>query len=199
MALSRKARSGRGGRTRTRGKSQRAKVNDGTNGVVPDIFREMLDEVDASPSDYEIKGRAAKRRRVGERVPRELQNAEEVSSPPADSVGIPIEPQNLQTITWDSEESDETELEWEDVGLRGSGAESNDESGPADVSIVLKDREATQKRKFANRRPGITSAERSMRLDVHKMYICSLLYHVFLRNSFCNDHVVQVNSSRSIN
>jgi hypothetical protein len=39
-----------------------------------------------------------------------------------------------------------------------------------------------------------TLAERKLRLDVHKIHVMCLLYHVFVRNHWCNDSKLQVRS-----
>ena len=154
--------------------------------AVPDVFQEMLAEVESSENDIAGVVRATKRRRVGERPTREPQASSTYlskQSPPSE---------NPQTVTFDSEDSDESEFEWEDVGLASDHVKTDDEVTPAEVSVVLNDKQSDHKSKSTPGRRAVTSAERNMRLDVHKMHVCCLLHHVFLRNAFCNDQHAQV-------
>ncbi|KAJ4371615.1 hypothetical protein N0V83_004835 [Neocucurbitaria cava] len=102
----------------------------------------------------------------------------------------------LQTII-DSDESDGSDIEWEDALGEEDGTEDEDEdTRPApqvgDISITIggkKPEELTPKKRA--RRRAITSVDKKRRLDIHKMHLLCLLYHVHRRNTWCNDRRVQ--------
>jgi xeroderma pigmentosum group C-complementing protein len=104
-----------------------------------------------------------------------------------------------QTII-DSDESDESEdsdIEWEDALADGDDTDDADEGVEpipqiGDISITMgakKTEETGSKRKV--RRRAITSVDKKRRLDIHKMHVLCLLYHVHRRNAWCNDRRVQ--------
>ncbi|KAF2203574.1 Rad4-domain-containing protein [Delitschia confertaspora ATCC 74209] len=103
-------------------------------------------------------------------------------------------PRMLQTVTDDSEVSDESDLEWEDALQQneGEGEQQQNKEEPviSDVSITIGGDEGT-KTTQRPRRKGITSVEKKLRLDIHKLHVLCLLYHVHRRNTWCNDETVQ--------
>ncbi|KAL1652484.1 hypothetical protein SLS61_005090 [Didymella pomorum] len=102
-----------------------------------------------------------------------------------------------QTIEDSDESDDDSDMEWEDA--LGDGGDSESDEGEAkappqigDVSITIggkKSDEVSTKKKV--RRRAITSVDRKRRLDIHKMHVLCLLYHVHRRNAWCNDARVQ--------
>lgn len=102
----------------------------------------------------------------------------------------------LQTVEDSDESDDDSDMEWEDALGDGDDSEGEDEPKTApeigDVSITIggaKSEEVSTKKKV--RRRAITSVDRKRRLDIHKMHIMCLLYHVHRRNAWCNDGKVQ--------
>ncbi|KAF1946058.1 Rad4-domain-containing protein [Clathrospora elynae] len=101
-----------------------------------------------------------------------------------------------QTIV-DSDESDGSDLEWEDALGDGDDTDDADEGGEAaphvgDISIAIGGKKITEKEeKRKVRRRAITSVDKKRRLDIHKMHVLCLLYHVHRRNAWCNDIRVQ--------
>jgi xeroderma pigmentosum group C-complementing protein len=101
----------------------------------------------------------------------------------------------VQTVI-DSDESDDSDIEWEDA--LGDASDSDDhqedaEAAPAvgDVSIRIgASKTVTAETKRRIRRRAITSVDKKRRLDIHKMHILCLLYHVHRRNAWCNDERV---------
>lgn len=101
-----------------------------------------------------------------------------------------------QTIE-DSDESDGSDEEWEDALADGDDTDDADQVANvtpqvADISITIggkKNEENAIKRRF--RRRAITSIDKKKRLDIHKMHVLCLLYHVYRRNAWCNDLRVQ--------
>jgi len=110
-----------------------------------------------------------------------------------------------QTIV-DSDESDDSDMEWEDA-LADDDDDDNDDDDDddddqdkgkevtrqvGDISITLGGNKATDAgTKKRVRRRAITSVDKKRRLDIHKMHVLCLLYHVHRRNTWCNDRRVQ--------
>jgi xeroderma pigmentosum group C-complementing protein len=100
-----------------------------------------------------------------------------------------------QTVI-DSDESDDSDVEWEDALADGDDSDEAEgqEVAPriGDISIAIgakKTDEAGTTRK--SRRRAITSVDKKRRLDIHKMHVLCLLSHVHRRNTWCNDRRVQ--------
>lgn len=187
---------------------------------VPDVFQDMLSE--ATPSKAagtEEDSKPLKKRKTAtsahQRGPNIAQNSQHndaapgksrpqpqqtsLPAPVANAVDSDREPMSrriIQTIE-DSDESDDSDLEWEDALGGESAGDDEDIDGDAepevgDVSITIggekgKEKESTKKVK----RRGITSVDKKRRLDIHKMHVVCLLYHVHRRNAWCNDERVQ--------
>ncbi|KAH5433832.1 hypothetical protein HBI44_034090 [Parastagonospora nodorum] len=124
-----------------------------------------------------------------------------LTHPPATAGSMPpdVAPSSgriLQTVI-DSDESDDSDEEWEDALADGDEADEHEETESvipqvAGISITLganKDAEPAPKRRI--RRRAITSVDKKKRLDIHKMHVLCLLYHVYRRNAWCNDLRVQ--------
>ena len=176
----------------------------GTN-AVPDVYGDMLVEAVSSPTRRSEDGTPIKRRRVGGRIV--VQNVNKIAShQPEQSIstggqeGIDdlfeepaSNPQHIeQTESEDS--ADDSDEEFEDVDL-GSNVKQRDSSDPemeepGDLKLVLGgDNQETSKSTQVRRKP-ITSMEKKLRLVIHKLHLCSLLAHVYLRNHWCNDEKV---------
>jgi hypothetical protein len=103
----------------------------------------------------------------------------------------PSRPQ--QTIV-DSDESDEEDIDWEDVGLNNVEANptpprKDDEFGDVSLEIITK---KIQKRAAIAKRKPVTTAEKLLRLEAHEAHLLFLLFHVHVRNAWCNMPEVQV-------
>lgn len=101
-----------------------------------------------------------------------------------------------QTIEDSDESDDDSDMEWEDaLGDAGDSESESEAKAPpqiGDVSITIggkKSEDVSTKKKV--RRRAITSVDRKRRLDIHKMHILCLLYHLHRRNAWCNDARVQ--------
>jgi xeroderma pigmentosum group C-complementing protein len=100
----------------------------------------------------------------------------------------------VQTII-DSDESDDSDIEWEDAlgDASDSDDQENAEAAPTvgDVSIRIgASKTVVHETKKRARRRAITSVDKKRRLDIHKMHLLCLLYHVHRRNAWCNDERV---------
>jgi xeroderma pigmentosum group C-complementing protein len=102
----------------------------------------------------------------------------------------------LQTVI-DSDESDDSDEEWEDALADGDDTDGDEgvelvTPQVADISITIgakKSEDVVTKRRV--RRRAITLVDKKKRLDIHKMHVLCLLYHVHRRNAWCNDLRVQ--------
>ncbi len=169
--------------------------------VVPDVYRDMLfDATSSSPTRTNEEGRAIKRRRVKGRIV--TQSKEELASYHSDQsddgahdseLNEPYETSEpiLQQISQtESEDSGDSHVDWEEIEIKNdAGAPDYKNHEPEDLSIVLGGEKSEKKPRhggMVKRRP-ITAEEKMLRLEIHKMHLCSSMAHVFLRNHWCND------------
>ena len=169
--------------------------------VVPRVYQDMLvDATSSSPTRTNEEGRVIKRRRVKGRIV--TQGKEELAYPHSEQSGdgahdselndtFETDEPNLQQIfKTESEDSGDSDVDWEEIELQNAAAASDHEHHePEDLNIVLggeKSEQASAHGRTAKRKP-ITAEEKMLRLEIHKMHLCSLMAHVFLRNHWCND------------
>jgi len=175
------------------------------NAPVPDDDRDVYRSLISEASIPEAVERPLKKPRLGRQRPTQALKASNDSSvvshqKPGDgkhtahdqiSAGeVPFEPQ--QTII-DSDESEDVDMDWEQVGLdhiepASSTSRKDDEFG--DVSLEISTKQA-QKRAIAKRKPA-TTAEKLLRLEAHEAHLLFLLFHVHIRNAWCNMPEVKV-------
>ena len=172
--------------------------------VVPSVYRDMLvDATSSSPTRTNEEGRAIKRRRVKGRIV--TQSKEDLASYHSDQSGDvahdselnePYESSkpNLQQIfQTESEDSGDSNVDWEEIELQiDAGAPDHEQHKPEDLNIVLgsEKREQISPHGGMAKRGPITAEEKMLRVEVHKMHLCSSMAHVFLRNHWCNDRKV---------
>ena len=184
------------------GANSKATKKSNARNAVPDVYGEMLAEaVLSSPSRMSEDGTPVKRRRVGGRiVTKRLENDASQRPEQSNSTGnqsgtddLFEEPRQIsqhveQTESEDSANSDE---DFEDVDL-GSNIKHRDTSDqeveePGELNLVLGGDEQKTPRPGQLRRKPITSTDKRLRCEIHKMHLCCLLAHVHLRNHWCND------------
>lgn len=179
------------------------------SGDVPDVYREMLAvAVSSSATQRGEEGRPVKRRRVGGRIV--TQGNEGASSHQSDDSNRvadtadfddlfeDVGPHPQQIAQTDSEDSAASDMDWEEVEIRGH-EKQEDTPEPEDVdsgqlNLVLGGggsehdipSRGTVKRKL------MTVEDKMFRLEMHKVYLCSLLAHVHRRNHWCNNTDVHV-------
>lgn len=182
---------------------------------LPDAVREMLHEERAAKrtADDQDKKPLKKRKtahaqRTSSPAPEAQPAAKATPAPsPLPPSLLPYEPPSndapaqhpnrvRQTVEDSDESDDDSDVEWEDALGDGGDSESESEAKAppqiGDVSITIggkKSDDVSTKRKV--RRRAITSVDRKRRLDIHKMHLLCLLYHVHRRNAWCNDARVQ--------
>ena len=193
------------GRGRTRAIPRHREMG-GRSQDVPDVYQQMLaDAASSSPSMFSSENRPLKKRRVGSHFVN-TENAEasatscatppveDVSKNDASRVGTesPIMRPAIYKSLDDSDDSDGSDMDWEDVELVPYGELSSPKDEPQNLDLVLGGNDDETKQTRSQRRKAITGAERNTRLEIHKMHVMSLLAHVHLRNYWCNDEIVQV-------
>ncbi len=171
---------------------------------VPHVYRDMLvDATSSSPTRMNEEGRAIKKRRVKGCII--TQSNEEIASYHSDQSGDvahdselnePFEdtkPNLQQVFQTESEDSGDSDVDWEEIDLQNdAGAPDHEHHEPENLNIVLggeKSEQTSPQGGMAKRRP-ITAEEKMLRLEIHKMHLCSSMAHVFLRNHWCNDGTV---------
>ena len=198
------SRSSRGGRAGRGGRSSRA---DKGNEDIPDVYREMLAEATSTDTHAIDESRPRKRPKIAGKHPQANSTSQTTTSqgqPEGDDVAMrssPVAQNPVQTVVDESQDSD-SDMEFEDIEI-GDGETQHDydqlphESNET-LSIVVKEPSSTHSARNARRRKPATSAEKSMRLDIHKMHMLYLLYYGFFRNNWCNDIKAQACSQLSI-
>ncbi|KAI1846014.1 hypothetical protein JX266_007823 [Neoarthrinium moseri] len=196
-------------------------------GGPPDVYREMLADVDvraiADPEEPPPK----RRRRPGEKsTPTQPSKPRPKTQPPPpeapesdeddgdiqfEDVAIPVA--TIQTMFRDSEEEDdddddddnddEEDLQFEDVDLSFPDLNFNntepEKEEPKDLVLNLTARATEKLRHVAERRKPINRPEKDRRIEIHKTHLLCLLSHVAQRNRWCNDAEVQRTLRRLLN
>ena len=188
----------RGGMRPARGRNRqtrRTKAEDDEN-EIPEVYREMLTESESRSGPSADSESPAKRRRVGERS---VTSVRETRSP---SIQVLEDNKNeggqLQTAyDYDAPSDDDSDIEWEDIDLQQALPDSTQApiSGPApsEESLQITFGPGTKEtKKVVRRHKPLSSAEKKVRLDIHKVHVLCLLRHVDIRNRWCNDSELQV-------
>jgi xeroderma pigmentosum group C-complementing protein len=169
---------------------------------VPEVYQSLLAETHPHSPTGEDR-RNVKRRRIGGRLTTlgETKSATVLSFEASDSVDdlhIASSPMDTvaapqQTIYNDFDDSDDSDMDWEDVKI-GSETKRDEIGENETLTFIIGGHEETKSKQVTQRRKAMTGAERKVRLDVHKMHLLCLLVHVQLRNHWCNDPQVQVDN-----
>ena len=170
---------------------------------IPDVYEEMLRDALSTSPPPSGEERAIKRRRVGgrivgQKVATELDDPSDQRVKPGDLVSdAASEDQSSgfqqQTAYNDTEDSADSDIDWEEVDLQEMRSKENDESANhQDLNLVLDDDKGVQASLALPRRRVATHAERQLKLDIHKLHVMCLLAHVYLRNHWCNDEEIHV-------
>ncbi|CAG8191601.1 unnamed protein product [Penicillium salamii] len=159
---------------------------------VPDVYQELLEEAEARDPEHFALDRPVKRRKIGDlkAIPVDSQHS---GQPSRHTEASEDAPPQVQTV-YDSSESEDSDVEWEDVGISQPQAFLQGPSVPKDDDGMLQitlEQEPEKRQKAIQRRKPLTGAERRVRLDVHKSHLLCLLGHVHLRNLWCNDDELQ--------
>ena len=175
-----------------------------TRDVVPEVYREMLaDAVTSSPTQTSDDGRPIKRRRVGGRIvtqhhdsPASHQSDESSKTgndSDLDELFEDVRPHRQQILQTESEDSADSDLDWEEVvsreGVKQEGTPERENTKLGELYLVLgqEGQESKLSRQQHPKRKPATAEEKRLRLEIHKMHLCSLIAHVYTRNHWCND------------
>lgn len=164
-----------------------------SDGEVPEIYHQLLaDAISSTPADSHQEPKVKKRRIQGHLV---LQNEVDAQSHSEEGIrsGKSIEEKSdlEEQIAYNDDDSEDSELVWEDIALRDQPVDiSRMESPPKDLELVLGRSDVTPGR--PSRLHVLTGAERKMRMQLHKMHILCLIVHIYGRNHWCNDHRLHV-------
>ncbi|KAI0450774.1 Rad4-domain-containing protein [Xylaria acuta] len=190
-------------------RSTRSTLSSTRQSDVPDIYRDMLVEVDVRlTSTSAPEQRPTKRKRPGQRRDEPIQtlkqspekpSREEIVDPEesADDVefeDVALPSPTIQTVYRDSDEEDEEEDEvtFEDVDFSAhTSAIGAVQDTPQDLELDLSARAKTAPTKTVDRRKPINREEKGRRIEIHKTHLLCLLAHVARRNRWCNDPQVQ--------
>ena len=123
-----------------------------------------------------------------------IQEGEDENAHPSTTVEIP-----RQTISDYSDTSNESDIEWEDVGQQtnltdfdeGETLHNDSDAGPG-LSIVIDGKKDTGEQTTKQRRRLRTLLEKNRRIETHQVHVLCLLAHAYLLNSWCNDRLIQV-------
>ncbi|KAI4169228.1 MAG: hypothetical protein LQ346_008986, partial [Caloplaca aetnensis] len=110
--------------------------------------------------------------------------------------GIADHPLRQEQVAYKDETSDESDFAWEEVDLAQEADQSlldptDGDDEQEDLNLVLNDGGKRNPDLSAPaRRKVLTAVEKKLRLELHKVHLLCLLYHVHLRNHWCNDQNV---------
>lgn len=171
-----------------------------------DIYADMLADT-VSTSTYVIdEGRSTKKRRIAGRMvsqdpdeARHFPSAQSSDVPDqmvVNSLGAGLTSARQQMAYNESEDSAESDMDWEEVDLEHTSVKENsperDDEPKGELNLVLGHKDDEMRRWTPTKRKPMTKAEKQVRLEIHKMHLLSLLFHVHLRNHWCNDKEVHV-------
>ncbi|KAL6233135.1 hypothetical protein BDW75DRAFT_232235 [Aspergillus navahoensis] len=179
----------RPGRFATRG-APRSRRSRRIEDEIPEVYREMLAEAEARETSQSENERPTKRLKpAGYRAQTaEAQVVEQETQAMDAEENVAKRPQTVYNSPSESEESD---MEWEEVDIQQPTIPGPISSVTDDAPLrITLGQQEVRKRKVVRHRP-VTAAEKKLRLDVHKTHLLCLLCHVQRRNLWCNDEEVQ--------
>lgn len=196
----------RAGRAQKGGKAKATK-RASSRAELPDVYADMLSEALSSPAQVSDEGKTIKKRRIAGRVAGEgrdlrvdiqaekLQDVESITDAEK-GTGTSFE-QAKQQVFDESDDSEPSDGDWEDVDfakpiMYQEEPLGRDDSGDGDLNLVLETGDREPQGQTTLKRKPITQAEKQLRVDIHKMHLLCLLFHVHVRNHWCNDEKVHV-------
>jgi xeroderma pigmentosum group C-complementing protein len=186
-------------RRKTAAPAQAAKKRKSTRGSqrqdddIPEVFQEMLAEAVASSSTaapLETRAYIGRRQVSEEHAVLEPDQGDVLQGKGKERESPPRSQGSLQQIVKnDFDESEDDEVEFEDVDLDEAREAIDDKPEQKSLQLDLAAVNATPRR--AARRKLATATERRLRLDVHKAHLLLLLGAVRCRNLWCESEAVQ--------
>ena len=166
----------------------------------------MLADTETPPAvQMDDEGQTVKKRRIGGRVVTQQSEAQRhldlIEGPQVDvqddTRELSHEPYTKQQYVTrtDSEDSADSDANWEEVDITENAAIqpplNADYSEPEGIEITIGQRDQSESTAKAKKRKPISAFEKRLRLEIHKIHLCCLLTHSFIRNHWCNDDSVQ--------
>ena len=116
---------------------------------------------------------------------------------PTSTADVSIHEPQPQTVFDDSDSSSDSDIDWEKLLNKETenddeGESKDDKPSQKQISVDLgTPNRKTGSSKQPNRLPS-TAVELRNRLNVHKMHLCCLLAHVYIRNAWSYEPIIQV-------
>lgn len=190
-----------------KGGKAKARKRDSYVAALPDVYADMLSEALSSPAQLSDEGKTIKKRRIvgpvaGEGIglsvdiqTEKLQDIESITDAEK-GTGTSVE-KGKQQIFDESEDSEPSDGDWEDVDftkpiMYQEERLGRDDSGDGGFNLVLETVDREAQRPTTLKRKPITQAEKQLRLAIHKMHLLCLIFHIHVRNHWCNDEKVHV-------
>jgi xeroderma pigmentosum group C-complementing protein len=148
----------------------------------------LVEAAESAPLMANNEGRVAKRRRIEEPQIPSIEEPEDDIKPETGS-GPPAAAQ--QTIYDDFEDSDESDVDFEDVLIQDPKSSNGGVENERPLQLDLSQPSGRQDAPLVQRRKPATTAEKRLRLDVHKWHVLCLLLHGYHRNRWCDNDEVQ--------
>jgi len=173
---------------------------------VPEIYKDMLSEADSSAGPEATPSRPPKKRRIEqddarypesstapERKRLKAKTQPDISAATLGDSDAEDQRRPQQTIENSGDSADE-DIDWEDIDFDNQASASavpgKSADDIADISVELGPKK-TQRAAVVKRKP-ITSVEKLLRIAVHEAHVLFLLFHLHIRNSWCNLDAIQV-------
>ncbi|GKZ62470.1 hypothetical protein AnigIFM49718_009888 [Aspergillus niger] len=154
---------------------------------IPAVYREMLAEAEIRETSRPDDSQLPKRRRITRPNPvSDSQLVHQDAAITSEASHSTVQP--VQTVYDSPSSSEESGMEWEEVDIQQ--APQTSQADDTSIQVTL-GRPEDQKRKVVAKRRGITTAEKQLRLSIHKVHLLCLLRHVQIRNLWCNDEELQ--------
>ena len=208
------AKAGKGAKSRT-GNSRSSRTSPLDRDGVDPVFQDMLLTESTPTINAEEEKRPLKRRRVGGRADQTDKKEKSFTQQKHPSPSLsktdedePVRPTasgailegSRQIILNHSDTSEDSDIEWEDVGQQASSTSiknetsvyNNNNNTSADISVVINEQHDAKEQMSKQRRKLRTLLEKNRRIETHKVHVLCLLAHTRLVNSWCNDRLIQV-------
>lgn len=196
----------------SRGKGPSRPLQDSINHESIGAYQDLLHEDVRShqPDDRPLK-RPAKRRKVAKEQDLEQPSATSdlqsslpgqpdedrgFAAVPSDHGQDSEQPREPQVIYTSSESSAESDVDWEtllgDTTKDQKQTPKNRETQNEQISVNIGEKHPPKHRSIPSKRLPSSRVDKQKRLEVHKIHLCCLLAHTFIRSAWCNELEVQV-------
>lgn len=154
-----------------------------------DVWSDLLAEAAQDEANNNVPDRPLKRRKTALKTQPVGSSHEDTTSDGA---------QNPQVI-YDDSPSEDSDVDWQDVSFQQEQGNTTDEepstadiAATKDISVVIRKNETTPRKRLQTSRLPSSAIEKKKRLEVHKLHLCCLIAHSYVRSTWCCDPNVQV-------